>query len=160
MAPRVATVHNTIKETIRAHLTLVHIFHVYASTDTLWMAHALSHYTPIRYGRITSVSAAHKDTSLRDPIKSCMRQYTTQTCSPGPDDQSLTDTSGGYHLGALNFRSDHSPSILSSILHFPLIATPDLQLCQPLDHLAKPHRTSINKKGPITSRFQPLIFYQ
>jgi hypothetical protein len=118
MAPRVATVHNTIKETIRAHLTLVHIFHVYASTDTLWMAHALSHYTPIRYGRITSVSAAHKDTSLRDPIKSCMRQYTTQTCSPGPDDQSLTDTSGGYHLGVLNFRSDHSPFFLSSILHF------------------------------------------
>jgi hypothetical protein len=26
-----ATVHNAVKETIRAHLTLVHVFHVYAS---------------------------------------------------------------------------------------------------------------------------------
>jgi hypothetical protein len=45
--------------------------------------------------------------SLRDPIKSRMRQYTTQTCSSGPDDRSLIDTGGGYHLGALNIRSDH-----------------------------------------------------
>jgi hypothetical protein len=26
-----ATVHNAVKETIRAHLTLVHVFHVYVS---------------------------------------------------------------------------------------------------------------------------------
>ncbi len=51
--------------------------------------------------------------------------------------QALTDTGGGYHLGALNFRSDHSPSFPSSILHFPIIAPPGLQLCQRLDHLAK-----------------------
>jgi hypothetical protein len=64
--------------------------------------------------------------SLWDPIKSHMRQYTTQTCSSGPDDRSLTDTGGGYYLGALNFRSDHSSSFPSSILHFPLIAPPGL----------------------------------
>jgi hypothetical protein len=29
-APRVATVHDVVKETIRAHLTLVHVFHGYA----------------------------------------------------------------------------------------------------------------------------------
>jgi hypothetical protein len=40
-----------------------------------------------------------------------MRQYTTQTCSPGPDDQSLTNTGDGYHLGALNLSSvDSQPS--------------------------------------------------
>jgi hypothetical protein len=33
-APRVATIHDAVKETIRAHLTLVHVFHVYASVDT------------------------------------------------------------------------------------------------------------------------------
>jgi hypothetical protein len=90
--------------------------------------------------------------SLWDPIKSRMRQYTTQTCSPGPDDQSLTDIGRGYHLEALNFRSDHSSSFPSSILSFPLIALPGLQLCQSFDHLAKPHRT--------TSGFQPLVFYR
>jgi hypothetical protein len=47
------------KEMIRAHLTLVHVFHAYASVDTPWVAHALSHCTPVRYGRIASVSAAH-----------------------------------------------------------------------------------------------------
>jgi hypothetical protein len=67
--------------------------------------------------------------SLRDPIKSHMRQYPTQTCSSGLDDRSLTDTGGGYHFGAPNFRSDHSSSFSSSILHFPLIAPPGLQLC-------------------------------
>jgi hypothetical protein len=65
----------------------------------------------------------------------------------------LINTGGGYHLQALNFRSDHSSSFPSSILTFPLIAPPGLQLCQPFDHLAKPHRTSIDIKGPITSRF-------
>jgi hypothetical protein len=33
-APRVATVHNVVNETIRVHLTLVHVFHAYASADT------------------------------------------------------------------------------------------------------------------------------
>jgi hypothetical protein len=73
--------------------------------------------------------------------------------------RALTDTGGGYHLGALNFRSDHSSSFPSSILPFPLIALPGLQLCQYLDHPAKPHRTPIDRKGPIASGFQPLDVY-
>jgi hypothetical protein len=66
--------------------------------------------------------------SLWDPIKSCMCQYTTQTCSSEPDDRSITNTGGGYHLGAPNFRSDHSSSFPSSIIHFSLIAPPGLIL--------------------------------
>jgi hypothetical protein len=58
----VATVHNAVKEMIRANLTLVHVFHAYASADTPWVAHALSHCIPIRYGRIASVSAAYEAT--------------------------------------------------------------------------------------------------
>jgi hypothetical protein len=138
----------------------VHVFHAYASMDTLWVAHALSHCTPVRYGRTASISAAHKATQFAGPHKSRMCQYITQTCSSGPDDQSLTDTGGGYRLGALNFRLDHSSSFPSSILYFPLIAPPDLQLCQPFDPLAKPHRTSIDRKGPIVSGFQPLELYR
>jgi hypothetical protein len=68
-APRVATVHNVVKETTRAHLTLVHISHPYASTDTPWVAHALSHFTPVRYGRIASVLAAHEATQFAGPHK-------------------------------------------------------------------------------------------
>jgi hypothetical protein len=64
----VATVHDAVKETIRIHLTLVHVFHRYASEDTPWMAHALSHYTPVRYGRIASISVAHDATQFGDSI--------------------------------------------------------------------------------------------
>jgi hypothetical protein len=74
--------------------------------------------------------------------------------------RALIDTGRGYHLGALNIRSDHSSSFLSSILHFPLIAPPGLQLCQLFNHLAKPHRTSIDIKGSIVSGFQPFVFYR
>jgi hypothetical protein len=65
----VIIVHNAVKKTIRAHLTLVHVFHAYASTDTPWVAHALSQYTPIRYGRIASVSATYRATQFMGPHK-------------------------------------------------------------------------------------------
>jgi hypothetical protein len=65
----VATVHNAVKETIRAHLTLVYVFHAYASADTLWVTHALSHFTLVRYGMIASVSAAHEATQFAGPHK-------------------------------------------------------------------------------------------
>jgi hypothetical protein len=67
-APQVATIHDKVKETIRAHLTLVHVFHAYASADTSWVAHALSHFISVRYGRIVSVSAAHDATQFGDSI--------------------------------------------------------------------------------------------
>jgi hypothetical protein len=66
--------------------------------------------------------------------------------------RTLIDTGGGYYLGAPNIISDHSSSFPSSILHFPLIAPSGLQLCQPFDHFAKSHRTSINWKGPYRER--------
>jgi hypothetical protein len=158
--PRVATVHDAVKEMIRAHLTLVHVFHAYASAGIPWVAHALSHCTPIRYGRIAFISAAHDTTKFRDFI--CPVCVSTFKCllNRAQSTRALTDTSGGYHLGAPNFRSDHSSSFPFSILPFPLIAPPGLQLCQYLDHLAKPHRTSIDRKGPIASGFQPLDFYR
>jgi hypothetical protein len=64
----VATIHDEVKETIMAHLTLVYVFHAYASADTPWVAHALSHYTSVRYGRIASVSAVHDVTQFGDFI--------------------------------------------------------------------------------------------
>jgi hypothetical protein len=67
-APRVATIHDEVKEMIRAHLTLVHLFHAYASADAPWVAHALSHYTSVRYGRIASASAAHDAAQFGDAI--------------------------------------------------------------------------------------------
>jgi hypothetical protein len=156
----VAIIHDAVNEMIRAHLNLVHVFHAYATTDTPWVAHALFHCTPIRYGRIASISAAHDATQFGDsicPVCACTFQILVRS---DPTDADLKRHRWGYHLGALNIRPDHSPSFPSSIIHFSQIAPPGLQLCQPFDHLAKPHRTSIDRKGPIASGFHPLIFYR
>jgi hypothetical protein len=107
-----------------------------------------------------SNSATHEATMFGDSIcPVCISTFKCMFIQKQPM-CTLTDTSGGYHLGALNFRSDQSSSFPSSTLPFPLIVPPGLQLCQYLDHLAKPHRTSIDRKSPITSGFQPLNFYR
>jgi hypothetical protein len=116
----------------------------YASVDTPWVAHALSHYTPVRYGRIASISAAHDATQFGDSIcPVCVSTFKCLFIQTQPM-RALIDTGGGYHLQALNIISDHSSSFPSSILYFLLIAPPGLQLCQIFDHFARPHRTSIN----------------
>jgi hypothetical protein len=149
----VAAIHDEVKETIRAHLTLVHIFHAYVSTDTPWMTHALSHFTSVRYGRIAFVSAAHNATQFGDSICPVCSSIFKCLFNRAQPTWALIDIGGGYHLEAPNFRSDHSSSFLSSILPFPLFAPPNLQLCHSFDHLAKSHRTFIDRKGPITSGF-------
>jgi hypothetical protein len=53
--------------------------------------------------------------------------------------RTLIDIGGGYHLGALNIRSDHSSSFPSSILHFLLIAPPGLQLCHSINYSSSQH---------------------
>jgi hypothetical protein len=149
----VATIHDEAKEVIRANLTLVHVFHTYASVDTPWVAYALPHFTSVRYGRIASVSAAHDATQFGDSICSvCVSTFKCLSIQTQPT-RALIDTGGSYHLEASNIISDHSPSFPSSILHFFLIALSGLQLCQPFNHLAKPHRTSIDRKDPITRGF-------
>jgi hypothetical protein len=158
--PWVTTIHDAVKETTRVHLTLVHVFHAYASVDTPWVAHALSHCTPVRYGRIASASAAHDATQFGDSICPVCTSIFQMLVHSNPTDVGLNRHRRGYHLGVLNIRSGHSPSFPSSILYFPLIAPPDLQLWQLFDHLTKPHRTSIDRKSPIVSGFQPLIFYR
>jgi hypothetical protein len=77
--------------------------------------------------------------------------------------RAVIDIGGGYHLGALNLWSIPLLTFPSNILHFPHIAPPDLQLCQPFYHLAKPHMTSIDRKGPChkwipTTRLLPIAY--
>jgi hypothetical protein len=125
-APRVATVHDVVKETIRAHLTLVHVFHAYASANIPWVIHALSHCILVRYGRVASVSTAHDATKFGDSIcPICISTFKCLFIRTQPT-WALTDTGGRYHLGALNFRLDHSRSFPPSILPFPRIAPPSL----------------------------------
>jgi hypothetical protein len=106
---------------------------------------------PVKRGKVSSNLSTHEATKFGDSIcPACVSTFKCLFIQTQPT-WALTDIGGGYHLGASNFRSDHSSSFTSNILSFPLIAPPGLQLCQPFDHLAKPHRTSIDRKGPIMS---------
>jgi hypothetical protein len=82
-ASQVATVHNVIKEMINAYLTLVHVFHMNASMNNLWVAHALS---------LLDIHEAWKDSfclsnarhyKFLGPHTSCMRQYIIKLAHPG-----------------------------------------------------------------------------
>ncbi len=135
----------SIKESSQAHLMLVQVFHAIPRWASVGRP-TLSHCTPVRYGGVSSNSATVEATKFAGPHKSLMRQYTTQCLlQQGTTDAVLNRHRRGYHLGAPNIRSDHSPSFPTSIFHFTLIAPPDLQLCQSFDHFAKPHRTSIDR---------------
>jgi hypothetical protein len=72
--PRVGIVHDAIKETIRAHLTLVHIFHTIPWWASVGGPCTILMYT-WRYGRIAFISATHKASKFVGPHKSRMCQY-------------------------------------------------------------------------------------
>jgi hypothetical protein len=74
----------------------------------------------------------------------------------------LNDTGRGYHLGAPNFRSDHSSSLPSNILHFSLIAPPGLQLCHFINYSSFQHSTlEPGYKSPKSHEWSlPLDFYR
>jgi hypothetical protein len=159
-APRVATIHDVTKKPGRALPRPNAVFHAYASADTPWVARTLSHYTSVKWGKVSFNSSTHEATQFGDsicPVRVSTFKWLFNRAQPM---QALIVIGGGYHLEALNFRSDQSSSFPSSILPFSLIAPPNLQLCQPFDYLAKPHRTSIVRRGPIVSVFQRLIFHR
>jgi hypothetical protein len=151
-ATGVATVHDDAKKSGRVLPHHSAIFHAYAQT--------LSRCTPAKRGKVSNNSFTHEAIKFDD--STCLVCVCTFKCLfiwTQPT-RALTDAGESYHLGALNFISDNFASFPSSILPFPLIAPPSLQLCQYLDHLAKPHRTSIDRKSSIASGFQPHDFYR
>jgi hypothetical protein len=156
----VAIVHDVINNPGRVLPRPNVVFHAYASADTPWVARTLSHCTPMKRGKVSSNLLAHEATQFGDSI--CLICASTFEClfNRAQPMWALTDIGRGYHLRAPNLQSRSLSTFPSSILDFPLIAPPGFQLWQPFDHLAKPHRTSIDRKGPITSGFQPHVSYR
>jgi hypothetical protein len=143
-APWVATLHDGTKKPGRVLPHPSAVFHAYDSVDIPWVDRTLSHYTSVKWGKVSFNSSTHEATQFGDSIcPICVSTFKCWFIQTQPT-RALIDIGGGYHLEAPNIRSDHSPSFPSNILYFPLIAPPDLQLCQPFDHFAKPHRTSID----------------
>jgi hypothetical protein len=61
-APWVATIHDVTKKLGRVLPRSSAVFHAYASTDTPWVARTLSHYTSVKWGKISSNSSTHEAT--------------------------------------------------------------------------------------------------
>jgi hypothetical protein len=135
---------------------------MYASADTLWVAHALSHYTSVMYGRIASVSAAHDVTQFGDSICPVCVSTFQMLVHSNPTDASLNRHRRGYHLRAPNIRLDHSSSFSSSILYFPLIVPSGLQLCHFINYSSSQYSTlKPGYKIPKSHKWNlPLDFYQ
>jgi hypothetical protein len=161
-APRVATVHDVTKKSCRVLPHPSAIFHVYALADTPCVAQTLSHYTSVKQGKVLSNSSTHEGTQFGDSI--CPVCVSTFKCLfiRTQLTWALIDTGGGYHLGGLNIRSDHSPSFPSSILHFPLIAPPDLILNHSIIYSSSRHSFhELGYKSPNSREWSlPLDFYR
>jgi hypothetical protein len=117
-APRVAIVHDTFNELGRVLPRPSAIFHAYASSDTPWVARTLSHCTHVKRVKLSCNPLTHEATKFGDSIcPVCVSTFKCLFIRAQPT-RALTDIGGGYHLGALNFRSDHSSSFLFNILPF------------------------------------------
>jgi hypothetical protein len=64
----------TIKESSRAHLTLMHVFHVIPRRASVGGPHTIP-YTSKMYGMVLSNSVNVKATKFVEPHKPHMRQY-------------------------------------------------------------------------------------
>jgi hypothetical protein len=145
----------TIRESSRAHLSLVHVLHVIPRRAFVGGPHTIP-YTPWRYGRVLSNSATVDANKFMGPHKSRMRQYIINA-RRGPW---LTQV-GGYHFQGSEHENRPLPDI--HIRYSPLSPS-----CLIRSHIVphsererhKPHMTSIGRKGPITSGFWPLIFHR
>jgi hypothetical protein len=71
----VATVHDVVNESGRVLPHPSVIFHAYASTETPWVARALSHYTPVKQGKLSSNSVTHQANKFAGLHISHMHQY-------------------------------------------------------------------------------------
>jgi hypothetical protein len=133
----VAIIHDVINEPVRVLPRPSVIFHTYASADTPWVARTLSHCTPMKRRKMSSNLLTHDATQFGDSI--CLVCVSTFKClfNRAQPTRAIIDTGGGYHPGAPNLESRPLSTFSSTILHFPLIASPGLQLCQPFDHRAK-----------------------
>jgi hypothetical protein len=67
-APQVAKIHDVTKTPGRVSPRPSAVFHAYALADTLWVAQTLSHYTSMKWGKVSSNSSTHEATQFGDSI--------------------------------------------------------------------------------------------
>jgi hypothetical protein len=104
-----------------------------------------------KWDKVSFNSSAHEATPFGDSI--CPVCISTFKCLfiRTQLTQALIDTAGAYHLGAPNFRLDHSYSFPSSILQFPLISPLGLQLNHSINYSRSQHTNLVSWTCHLTS---------
>jgi hypothetical protein len=143
-APRVATIHDVAKTSSRVLLRPNAFFHVYASVDTPWVSQTLSHYTSMKWGKVSSNSSTHEATHFGDSICPICVSTFQMLVQHGSTDAGLNQHRWGLPPWSSKYQVRPLPFLPIQCSPFPLIAPLGLQLCQPFDHFAKSHSTSIN----------------
>jgi hypothetical protein len=99
----VATIHDIIKESSGVLPHPSAIFHAYASADTSCIARTLSHYTPMKRGKVWSNSVTTESTKFAGSQKIPYAPVHNQSMFIRAQlTWALIDTGGCYHLGASN----------------------------------------------------------
>jgi hypothetical protein len=108
-APRVATIHDMTKKPSRVLPRPSAVFHAYASADTPWVTRTLSHYTFVKWGKVSSNFLTHEATQFGN-FMSRMRQYIQMLVQQGSTDvglnwhrQGLPPWSSEYQIRPLPF---------------------------------------------------------
>jgi hypothetical protein len=136
-------------------------FHVYASEDKPWVAQTLSQCTPVKYGWVSSNSTTVEATQFAG----------TQEILHGPVHNSNLLTRARWSVfNQLKKGLPHwsSECMIHTTINLSIQCSPLSSNCPTRSLimttfsmiLLNPHRTSIDRKVPIVSRFQPLIFYR
>jgi hypothetical protein len=129
-ALRVATVHDMINKPGWVLPRPSVVFHAYVSVNTPWVARTLSHCTLVKRGMVSSNSSTHEATQFGDSIcPICISTFQMHVHSD------LTNAGLNRHRRGLprwssEFTIQTTLNLSSSILQFPLITAPGLQLCQ------------------------------
>jgi hypothetical protein len=111
------------------------VFHAKTSTGSPWVAQTLSQCTSVKRGKVSFYSTTVEATKFVGPHKSRMRQYIINaSCGRAQSTWSLIDTGGGYHLWSSEYENRRLSTFPSGILHFPLVAPPNLTYSYKSDH--------------------------
>jgi hypothetical protein len=129
--PRVATIHDVTKKPGRVLPRPSVVFHVYASTGIPWVARTLSHYTSVKWGKVSSNSSMHETIQIGDFI--CLICVSTfqMLVQQGSTDAGLNrhrwelpPWSSEYQIRPLPFLSiQYSPFPPNCLARSPIIST-------------------------------------
>jgi hypothetical protein len=119
----VATIHDEAKRLGRLLPRPSAIFHAYASADIPWVTRTLSHYTPMKRGKVSSNSSTHEVLGLRIPYVPYALVHSS-ACAIGLNRWGLPPWSSEFQIRSLPFLpTQYSPLSPTCPTRSPIMPT-------------------------------------